>query len=480
MSRFGVRWRLTVWYGLSLVLLLSMFGGLVYRMVDRRLLDKIDEVLQAESDELAEAILRTPDRGELLKKLHEGFDEHEEVEFQVVDAVGVVFRSARVGESGIPVTKSGRGDGEAASSSENVPGLGRCRIREVIIGTKGGPTGLAIQAARSLDQHDRSMRQLLFVMFGAGAPALLLAVVGGYFLASRSLAPVDRLSAEASAIHASDLSKRLPVPIADDELGRLSRTLNELIGRLEKSFAEVRRFTGDAAHELRTPLAVMRSTIEVALRRPRDAQEHERTLAVLLDEVRRLTRLADDLLFLSRQDSSALPIHRIPVRLDELAADVVQPLSIMASEAGLELSLVIANRVEVVADPDQVRRIVINLVDNAVQNTPAGGSITISVESAGPKRARLVVRDTGRGIPAEHLDRIFDRFHRVDPARNVDSEGGGLGLSICQAIAKAHGGQLSVRSELGSGSEFIFEIPADSKSDPVLLSSRVEVEPSPV
>jgi heavy metal sensor kinase len=315
------------------------------------------------------------------------------------------------------------------------------------------------QVAATLTPVDHELAELLAVLLLTGPLALAGALGGGYLLARTALAPVDRMAAAADQITATKLDQRLEVPNPDDELGRLARTLNGMIARLERSFGEIRRFTADAAHELRTPLAVMRNAAEVVLRAPRDPEQYRRVLEEMLEEIARLTGLAEQLLFLCRGDAGLVPSVRRPVRLGEVIAEVAEPMQAVAGARGLTLHVGDLTPCVVQGDEDQLRRLLFNLLDNAIKYTPAGGTIT--VRSACPDGQVLVeVTDTGIGIAAEHLPHLFERFYQVDPARSRETNGTGLGLAICRSIAEAHGGRIAVESTVGRGTRVTLTLPA--------------------
>jgi heavy metal sensor kinase len=275
---------------------------------------------------------------------------------------------------------------------------------------------------------------------------------GGYLLARKALAPVDRMAAAAEEITARQLDRRLHAPNPDDELGRLARTLNGMIGRLERSFEEIRRFTADAAHELRTPLAILRNEAEVALRVPRDSDQYRDCLEDMLEEIENLSRLSEDLLLLFREDAGLGTQAKEVIRLDQLVYEIADHLRVLAAQAQQELTAEASLPCKVVGNGAQLRRLVSGLVDNAIKFTPAGGKILLRVECQ-QGQARIIVVDTGIGIAPEHLPCIFDRFYRVDSARSRPTGGNGLGLSICRSIAESHEGAIEIESALGKGTK---------------------------
>jgi heavy metal sensor kinase len=289
------------------------------------------------------------------------------------------------------------------------------------------------------------------VCLGALTAAAALALVGGRILARRSLDPLHRILATAREIDAQRLSARLPRSNNGDELDQLAATLNDLLGRVERYVRHMEQFTADAAHELRTPLAALRGLTEVALRRPRSADELRQTIEEFGEHAERLARLAEDLLFLARIDAGEPVFRHEPVRLDQAAADAVELMEPLAAERGLELVIHAHAEAVVNGDGGRLRQLVGNLIDNAVKFSGAPGRVSVSVEQVNGD-ARVLVADTGSGIPADHLPRIFDRFYRIDQARSAQQDGGaGLGLSICKSIVEAHGGKIELRSAPGNG-----------------------------
>jgi heavy metal sensor kinase len=315
-----------------------------------------------------------------------------------------------------------------------------------------------------LEAVDHELAEVRAVLLTAGPAALLLAAAFGYWLARKSLAPVDRLRRAADAITAEDLSRRLPVLNPDDEFGRLTRTINAMIARLERSFAEVRRFTADASHELRTPLTVLRSEVEVALGKPLPPADQQELLGTVLEELGRMSRLTDQLLTLSRRDAGVEHFEPVPLDLAALAAGVVEAMRPLAEARGVQLSLDKEGAAVVVGDEGRLRQVVINLLDNALKYTPEGGRVGVGVETKGGN-ALVTVRDTGIGIPAEHLPHVFERFYRVDKARSREQGGTGLGLSISKSIVTAHGGGIELTSAPGEGTTCVIALPLAGPKD---------------
>ena len=314
MGILSIRWRLTLWYGAVLALVLSIFGGAVYLMMRHALTERAGAGLLMESAEVEQEIARAKDAELLSSWLERRFAHHPGFDIQVATPQGEqVFRSERIRDAGLPVPSSPPAPGQTLFVDRDLD-RGRFHISNRGVAGPSGP--LVVQVAAPLAQNDHELGELLAVLWLAGPLALVSALVGGYFLARRALAPVDRMTAEAGAITAAHLDRRLQVGKHGDELDRLALTLNGMIARLERSFEETRRFTADAAHELRTPLSVIHNAAEVALSSPREADQYRRFLEDILEEEERMKRLTEQLLFLCREDAGLLPELRQPVSLE--------------------------------------------------------------------------------------------------------------------------------------------------------------------
>ncbi|HEV3167116.1 MAG TPA: heavy metal sensor histidine kinase [Isosphaeraceae bacterium] len=457
MNELSIRWRLTLWYGAVLAAVLAAFSTAVFLMMRHELLARTDSDAMWELEELAEGVERTDDTAELRALLARQFTEHEGFEFQVSSLLGeVIFRSDGLRNQQLAIPTLAAGSATHRVESVAVPGVGYFRIFSRRVRGPDGP--VIVQAAAPLASTYREQAELLTTLLLAGPLALAGALGGGYLLARKALAPVERMAATANQITASRLDQRLEVPAVSDELGRLARTLNGMIARLERSFEETRRFTADAAHELRTPLSVMRNEAEVALRAPREPEQYRRVLENLLEEIEWLTRLAEQLLFLCREDSGLALFECRQVRLDEVVGEVADHMQAVAAEKGQTVSLEDLPPVIVEGDADQLRRLLFNLVDNAIKYTPVGGTVVIRGRCR-DGQAIVEITDTGIGIPEAHLPHIFERFYRVDPARGRQSEGTGLGLAISRAIAEAHRGTLRIESVVGYGTRVALTLP---------------------
>lgn len=301
-----------------------------------------------------------------------------------------------------------------------------------------------VQATYLLDQVNASLNRFLQICAAALGAAAVLALIGGRMLAERSLRPVANMVSAARKISVGNLRNRLDRTQAGDELDVLAATFNEMIERIERQVAQIRQFTADAAHELRTPLAALRGSAEVALSSERSTEELRTTIAESIEEFDRLSRIADDLLLLARADAGQEFIRRKPMRLDVAVADVVDLFAPLAAERGVSLQCATGIALWIEGDDGRLRQMVGNLLDNAIKHTPTGGRVDVEL-SAPNGSAELTVRDTGAGIAPEHLPHVFDRFYRADGAR-TRMGGAGLGLAISRTIADAHSGSIQLES----------------------------------
>jgi heavy metal sensor kinase len=302
------------------------------------------------------------------------------------------------------------------------------------------------------------LRQILWLT-AMGLPiVLVLAVSGGYLLVKRALAPVERMAGKAELITHHNLAERLPVARTGDELERLASSLNRMVSRLDDAFQQSKRFAADASHELRTPLTVLRTELENLARHPQPGPDPYERLGSLLQPVERLSKTVERLFALSRLDAGEAQTEWIPIDLGELVATTVDQMLLLAADKGIKVTCEAQERVVVTGDRSRLKQIVVNLLDNAIKYTPAGGAVHLraTLNDAQPV---LSVEDSGIGIPAEALPHVFERFYRVDTTRSADTGGAGLGLAIVKTICDAHGAAVRVASALGRGSSFQVTFP---------------------
>jgi heavy metal sensor kinase len=302
----------------------------------------------------------------------------------------------------------------------------------------------------TLREQLESVRRIFYF----GLPATLLAAgMGGFLLARKNLSSVVSMSKQAKYISATNLEERLQVSNPKDELGQLAEAFNELLSRLELSFASMREFMADASHELRTPLAIIRGEADVVLSQDRDATEYKESLAIIQDEAKRFSRIVDDMLALARADGRQYTLKVQEFYLNDLVEEVCRAMQALATQKQVSLVLQPTDDLLFCGDEDLLRRMLLNLIDNAVKYTPSGGSISVKLEAqtAGYK---ITVADTGVGIPAEAVPHVFERFYRVDKARSRAEGGSGLGLAIASWVAEVHNGSIQLVSQPGKGSTF--------------------------
>ena len=457
-----LRVRLTVWYSLALTLVLATFGFLVYQTTRHRLLQHHDEPLREmgaavvhilneheDCHDLTPEQVRTLDQLGRLVLVHEVEGEHQ-VFYQspemkanpLAPAVGALGWEAPTIPRFITLEQKG------------IP----WRVLSISYHSKAGRPGI-VRLMEDLGDIEEALRSLRLALLLISPAGVLLSALGGYWLAGRALAPVDEIARMAHEIEANNLSKRLPHAGEEDEIGRLVHTLNRMIERLECAFEGMKRFTADASHELRSPLGTMRSTLEVLLHQPRTVEEHRIGLESLIEDVDRLHRIVEDLLLLARADTGRLAMAQEPVALDALAVALVESFEPRAQERGIALRVHTAGPTRVNGDEPWLIQLVANLLDNAFKFTPMGGAIEVRVEGVGT-RARLSVSDTGPGIPADDLERIFERFYQADPARaRGATPGAGLGLAIAAWIAASHGGRIAASNRPQGGACFEVDLP---------------------
>ncbi len=318
-----------------------------------------------------------------------------------------------------------------------------------------------IYAARSTSEISYTPRELVGTMLVIAPFLLAISMTFAYIIAGRAFRPIDRIIDQVEAItDGRSLHRRLAIGAAGDELARLSSTLNAMIERLETSFGALRRFTADASHELKTPLAVMRADIERSLSATSTASEQAIAIEEALQQVTRMADLVDSLLTLARADEGRFDLYREPVDLAPLMREVVETARLLGEDAGLTIDAPLMEDAEVLADLTRLRQLYLNLVTNAIKYTPRGGRVEMTL-TRGEADVTFAVKDTGIGIAAADVPYIFERFWRADRVRSRASERGGfgLGLAICQWIAQAHGGRLSVQSRLGRGTTFTVVLP---------------------
>jgi heavy metal sensor kinase len=430
----------------------------LYRAIDEdlenRLLD-VEKFLQSQSDLSHEGV-----RKELGIRSSLGMGTSF---YMVFDDLGnELYRSPQVGEYNLDVPPENPSDrirflkeGSYVANQNSL--IHSLRTASKRINVRG--TGIVIEVVEPLIGVDLAL--LYFERFLLiGVPVLMgLGTFGAFWITRRALAPVDRITMDARSITANNLSGRLAVPKAVDELRRLSETLNQMLDRIETSFKSIRQFTADASHELRAPMTLIHAAADFSLRRDRSKEELQDAMGRILRESKRTTALVDDLLLIARSDSDQAAFERNSIDLSSMLNDVSTQASTLAQAKHIKIVPKIPNQAVVIAgDELSIRRLFMALVDNAVKYTPEHGTVWIHLDIEN-KQAVIQIRDTGLGISNDDLPRVFDRFWRADKVRSRDEGGTGLGLAIAKGITERHGGTLRVESQLGHGSTFSVRLP---------------------
>ena len=447
-----LRTRVTLWAVALTILVLGLYGIAVLLLVQRNLSDALDDRLRSDfrwATEMAEQ------RSDGTLTWFDGDEWSQESPWLQVWTPGgaLVYQTAMAQRLPVPESlELARSATHEIVTVRTTSHPFRMLAGSATIGTRP----VVVQVGRSEALIRRELGELTLVLLLGLPLGVAAAALGGYSLARRALDPVEAMAERAREITASRLNERLPVDHPNDEIGRLASVFNTMLGRLEQSFAQTRKFAADVSHELRTPLTAVRTVGEVALREPRDVTAYHAAIGSMLEEVDRLTRLTDRLLLLSRADNGQLTLTLEMVDLRALADDVTAQLGVLAEEKRQSMRIDHAGSPTCRADQMVLRQAVINLVDNAIKFTPAGGVIRVSASAAGG-RATLEVGDNGPGIPRERQARMFERFERG--GRSDDAAGSGLGLAIAKWAVEANLGRLSYEHAPGHGSTFRMSFP---------------------
>lgn len=467
MSIDSVRVRLTLFWVAVLAAALVAVGGLIYVLLARALYSRIDESLRAVVE-----IATTS----LTNDLAEGQDYADAARSTAAELSSRQQMLAIYDTNGRLLAESGRDDDLEITlpdvtavptqevmlltvvEAEDDDDRHRLAIRRVSIPPANTPYLLVVGS--SLEPTDEELESLREVLAYVIPLALILAGAGGWFLARQSLAPVATMAERARKIGVEDLSARLPVANPRDELGRLAETFNDLLTRLETSLVQQRQFMADASHELRTPVTTSRTAAAVALQQShRNEEEYRETLAIIEQQTMRLSRIVEDMFTLARADAGSYPVRRTLMYLDEVVDDAVRAARVLADTKQVSIELATIESASFTGDEELVRRLIGNLLDNAVRHTPARGIVQVRLthESA---RYVLSVTDAGEGIAPEIQPHIFERFFRGDAARTSSDGGAGLGLALARWVARAHGGDLQLVRSSPDGTTFAAVLPS--------------------
>jgi heavy metal sensor kinase len=426
----SIRWSLLLGHALLLVGVMGAFGGLLYLRVRDSTLGAVDAELKAQAQAVASS----------MESVGEG-------RFEVV----LPAPQARYFQIvGFLVIRDRDGNIVDYSDPRFVELLSQADTRDVSV---AGPGGTAIRVGRPIPQEQEKLSALLELILGIGALVFAVGLVGGWLLIGRLLTPIRRITDTAASISESNLSSRIDVAATEDELGDLARTLNSAFERLESAMNQLRQFTADASHELRTPVSVLMTQMELALRKPRSPEEYREVLETCLKAVRRMASMSEDLLFLSRADAKAVEMRREPLDLKEVVDEAVGSVRPLAEIRGIRMSLETSPQ-RLVGDRVRLGEAVTNLVTNAILYNRPEGQVKVTL-----RNGILAVADTGAGIPEEDRPRVFERFYRADKSRSRNAGGAGLGLAITKWIVETHGGTISFESRAGEGTTFRVRFP---------------------
>ena len=450
LNRYSVRTRLTLWHAGTLALILLVFAGSIYFFVRAKLYKQVDMRLDHDIGLLAQTLRESPDETREIEA-HNAVAAFRILEGDWPLYVSGGWANAELDDAMAQAHPSERWVWRAANDRHYHLKQTSLTIRD---------QAYAIAVGLDSEQIHRALNRLAIVLL-VGSPLVVVAsLLGGYFLATRALLPIQDMATKARAINADNLSQRLVIRNPDDELGHLGAVLNDTFGRLEQAFERLKRFTQDAAHELRTPLAVIRGVGEVGLQAPQTPDRYREIIGSMLEETDRLTRLVDGLLTLARADAGRVTLDRKPEYLAVLCREVADCLRVLAEDKQQTLAFTTAgtDTLTAVVDRDTLRLALINIVANAIRFTPARGAVRIGLNCRASDIV-IEVADNGPGIAKEHQARLFERFYRVDRSRSHATGGTGLGLAIARWAVEANGGRIELDSDVGNGSRFRVVLP---------------------
>ena len=462
----SIRSRLTAWYVTLLAIILILFSVLLNYFLAKRLHESVDNSLTVSATVVATSATMRLGNSPLpgLNQLFEQFMNQGNLNkfYRIYDGSGNVgSRSKNISASQFPLSQPAYADaleGKNSYETFTVGGQQPIRVITMPILLEGKLINL-VQVGTSLEAVQETLRNLKIFLFTAVPSVLILAALFLRFMARRALKPISRIIDTAREIgQGQELSKRIPVLKIKDELGQLALTFNEMMNRLENSFAQMRQFSSDASHELRTPLTVLKGQNELILNKQRKPEEYQEVISSNLEEINYMSKVLEDLFVLSKSDENQVNLDYKPVDLRALVEEVCKHAEILAEEKNIKIIIAFLEPIEIKGDEVRLRQMVWNVLQNGIKYTQQGGELKISLQNEGDF-ALLTIQDTGIGIPEEDLPLIFNRFYRVDKARTRDEGGSGLGLSICRQIAEAHKGKIEVESKLGVGTRFKICLP---------------------
>lgn len=459
----SLRWRLQLWYGLLLIIVLCAFGVTAYHLEKARQARSVDDALQYRVSILLSALRGNPPppppgerRPPPPSNPNPKFSAQDAALFDAESGYYYVIwlRDTQ------PRARSTNAPTDLILPSRKEPNIRtRGQYRETFL--FAAPVDCVL-VGRDLGRETKDLRLHATWLAMAGSGVLLLGLIGGGWLISRAIRPIEAISRTSTRIAEGDLSQRIPAEKDPSELGQLAATLNLTFARLEDAFAQQQRFTADAAHELRTPLTVLLTQVQSTLARERSTDEYRESLEVCQRSAQRMRKLLESLLQLARLDAREEPVPKEPFDLARIAAECFEFIRPMAEEQGISLRLDVTPATAA-GDADRITQVITNLLINAIQHTPRDGRVTLRVYPD-EKHSVIKVSDTGEGIAAKDLPHIFERFYRADEARTSTTGRSGLGLSIVKAIVEAHGSTIDAQSEPGMGAAFTVRLGISNRS----------------
>jgi two-component system OmpR family sensor kinase len=462
-ANLPIKWKLTIWYGAILGLILVVFSCGVYIYFKNGLQKSIDTKIRSIGEVLASSITETHGQsvfGNFERYLEDVLGRKPKGKFiQIIDRSGKI--GAKMSDIETETVPTSFGTLERALKGEIVYetiGSRRPRLRMITLPIMDNKkVNSIVQVGTSLEDFDETMTKLLIILIIGIPTSLSATIMVGYFMAKKALKPVDQIRKAAVKISSTNLDERIDIGGRRDELARLAETFNAMISRLKDAFLRVNQFSLDVSHELKTPLTILKGETEVALRKDRDKEDYKRLLVSSLEEVDRMTRIIDDLLFLSKADPRDVRMNIEDIPLRDLVIEVFMDMKIFADKKGIDLEVKDLADVRVKGDELKLRRMFLNIVENGIKYTQKGGRVEVS-SLANDGYVRVDVKDNGVGISADDLKYIFDRFYQADRSRRREG-GSGLGLSISKWIAEAHKGSIHVESRPSEGSLFSIKLP---------------------
>ena len=468
----SIRARLTAWYVFVLAITLILFSAFLYYFLSQRLYESIDNSLAVSAKVMTKTALlkysESPVPGS--ERFLEGFVGLENMNkfYRIYDESGNVGTySKNLDTAHFPLSQNaysralqGITTYETFRIDEDYP------IRVITMPAMRNSLMVnLVQVGTSLGSVQETLKNLRFFLL-AGVPSVLMfTTLIGRFMARRALKPLAKVTHIAQDIAGgADLSKRIPQPKVQDEVGQLVSTFNAMMTRLENSFKLIRQFSSDASHELRTPLTVLKGQSELTLRKPRTPDEYQEVISSNLEEINYMSKVIEDLFLLSKSDEGMVKLDLRPVDLRSIVEEVCKPAEVLAAEKDIKISIIDLETVQINGDAFRLRQLIWNLLHNGIKYTPQGGEISLSLQDK-DNCACLTVEDNGIGIPQKDLPLIFDRFYRVDKSRSRDETGTGLGLSICKFVVESHKGRIEVESTVGRGSKFKISFPKNQKNE---------------